>query len=357
LEILPVKASSTLNFNYLFRVSLLALSIVLSLIYLAHLLFPDVETSKQRRKLSLYQQQAQSVEAIALGTSHSRGLYFPALNLKGFNFHDSGGDIEELEMKASYFLKKSPQLKTIFTAVSPGTLAISQRYIAPNYSTRLLIVASNTPLSIEGFLFAHEASISLFIDQLISIRKLRNGFDKLIKPLFSNGTNTGKCFSQVDYKTINEKYSVRVEDDLFNDYIKYTIHSSCMKAQVEKTVLKHLKMIKDSHEKEPGIVEHNMQRLINVADKLSKRGGKLVLVVMPMTKDYYQSTQIQTLVPEHFAQLATLEKHPNIEVYDFHDYFYDKTITDKNYYFHDGDHLAITGAIEFSKVLLESVIE
>ncbi len=357
MEILPVKASSTLNFNYLFRVSLLALSIVLSLIYLAHLLFPDVETSKQRRKLSLYQQQAQSVEAIALGTSHSRGLYFPALNLKGFNFHDSGGDIEELEMKASYFLKKSPQLKTIFTAVSPGTLAISQRYIAPNYSTRLLIVASNTPLSIEGFLFAHEASISLFIDQLISIRKLRNGFDKLIKPLFSNGTNTGKCFSQVDYKTINEKYSVRVEDDLFNDYIKYTIHSSCMKAQVEKTVLKHLKMIKDSHEKEPGIVEHNMQRLINVADKLSKRGGKLVLVVMPMTKDYYQSTQIQTLVPEHFAQLATLEKHPNIEVYDFHDYFYDKTITDKNYYFHDGDHLAITGAIEFSKVLLESVIE
>jgi hypothetical protein len=271
--------------------------------------------------------------------------------LKGFNFHDSGGDIEELEMKARVFLKKSPQLKTIFTAVSPGTLVISQRYIAPNYPTRLLNVASNTPESIERFLFAHEASIGLFIDQFISIRKLRNSFDKLIKPIFSNGTNTGKCFSLVDYKIINEKYSVRVEDDLFNDYIKYTIHPSCMKNHVEKTILKHLKMIKDSIEKEPHIVEHNMQRLINVANMLSKRGGKLVLVVMPMTKDYYQSTQIQALVPEHFAQLANLERHPNIEVYDFHDYFYDKTVTGKNYYFHDGDHLAITGAIEFSNTL------
>ena len=352
-----MKALSTLNFNYLFRVGLLVVAIVLSLIYLAHLFFPHVEISKQKRKLALYQQQAQSVEAIALGTSHSRGLYFPVFNLKGFNFHDSGGDIEELEMKVSVFLKKSPKLKTIFTAVSPGTLAISQRYIAPNYPTRLLTVASNTPLSIESFLFAHEASISLFIDEFISIRKLRNGFDKLIKPLFSNGMNTGKCFSLVNYKMINEKYSVSVEDDLFNDYIKYRIHPSCMKDHVEKTILKHLKMIKDSFEKEPDIVKHNSQRLINVADKLSKRQGKLVLIVMPMTKAYYQSAHIQALVPEHFAQLAQLGKHPNIEVYDFHDYFYDKTVAGKNYYFHDGDHLAITGAIEFSKGLMQSVTE
>jgi len=346
-----VKASSTLNFNYLFRVGLLALLIVLSLIYLAHLLFPNVQISKQKRKLLSYQQQAQSVEAVALGTSHSRGLYFPALHLKGYNFHDSGGDIEELEMKARVFLKKSPELKTIFTAVSPGTLAISQRYIAPNYPTRLLTIASNTPLSIESFLYAHEATIGLFIDQFILIRKLRNGFDQLIKPWFSNGMNTGKCFSKVNYQAINKKYSVRVEDDLFNDYIKYRIHPSCLKDYVKKTIVRHLKMIKDSVEKEPNIVEHNKQRLINVANLLAKRGGKLILVVMPMTKDYYQSTQIQALVPEHFTQLAKLEQHPNIEVYDFHDYFYNKTVRGKNYYFHDGDHLAITGAIEFSQAL------
>ncbi len=351
LEILPVKALYTLNFSYLFRVATLGLFLMLSIIYLAHILYPNIPESKYRRKLELYQHQKKTVTALALGTSHSRGLYFPALDLKGFNFHDSGGDIEEVTMKAKVFLKKSPNLNKIFLALSPGTLAISQRYISKNYPTRLLTVATNTPLSFDSSLFAHEAVIGLFIDKLISIRKFRNTFDELIQPFFFDKPNTEKCFSLVNYKMINQKYSVRVEDDRFNDYIKYVIQSSCMEHHVQMTIARHMKMIKDSFVKEANIVQHNQQRLISVANILAKRGGKLILIITPMTKNYYQSPQIQALVPEHLSQLAELEKHPNIDVYDFHDYFYNKSIADKNYYFHDGDHLAITGAIEFSKAL------
>lgn len=351
LEILPVNASSTLNFSYLARVCVIALFLVLSLIYLARTFFPNIPNDLHRKKLAAYQQQRKLMQALVVGSSHSRGFHLPSLGLNGFNFHDVGGDVEELSMKAAIFLKKSPQLHFIFVPVSPGTLAISQRYIVDSYQARALRVANNTPLSVDLFLFAHEATMSLLIDRFISIKKFRQALDHFIKPYFSKDQNTNRCFLLLDDKAVKQQYSVSVDDDIFDIYPQHIMKPGCMEYSAKTTALKHMKVFKTSVKKEPAIVQHNMQRLTNLADKLSKRAGKLVLVITPLTKPFYQSSLIQALVPKHLSHLAELEKHPNIEVYDFHDYFYDNLTDQTNDYFYDSTHLALTGAIEFSKAL------
>jgi hypothetical protein len=355
---LPVNASSTLSFSYLARVTLFALSLLVTLIYLAHIIFPDVANDYYQDKLQNYQQHRQLIEALAIGTSHSRGFYFPALGLTGINFHDAGGDIEEVRMKVQVLLPQSPELRYIFVPISPGTLALSQRAIASDYATRLSTVATNTPLSIDSFLFAHEATISLLLNRVLSIKKFRSAFEQWLHPLFPYVKNTEQCFSLLNNQAIQQKYRVNVasvKQDQFNKYSYYVIHPPCIQSQAITTVAEHRLMIQHSIEKMPNIIADNKNRLISIADELSPRKGKLILVIMPMTPAYYQSTAIQALVPEHLAHLKKLEKHRNIEIYDFHDYFYPDVKTGHNPYFHDADHLALTGAIEFSRALKQAM--
>ncbi|MDQ7089034.1 MAG: hypothetical protein Q9M50_00055 [Methylococcales bacterium] len=347
-----MKTSPILNFNYLSRVIGIGFVLIGLSVFLLHTLFPTIEQSRERKKLMAYQSAQESMEALVIGSSHSSSFHLPALGLKGFDFHDLGGDIEELTLKTHIFLDRSPNLKTVFIPASPATFALSQVYLSENYSKRLLIVASNTPLSWPLFLFAPEETVSLFVDQFVGIKKFRKAFDHFLISFFSgNETTNTKCTSAENALFIKQNYSIDADDDLFNDHDICTMPAQNIKNHGTIVSGNHLRKFKLSIEKEPNIVQSNLQRLIKLADRLGERQGQLILVMTPYSEDFYESTAIQSLKTAHLSELALLEKHPNITVYDFHDYFYSRVTADKNDYFYDSNHLSTRGAIEFSQAL------
>lgn len=110
---------------------------------------------------------------------------------------------------------------------------------------------------------------------------------------------------------------------------------------------------------EPKLPIHNVERLLALADRLrlGKVEGRWVLVVPPLTREYYQDDRIQKWLPEHQKLLDLLAEHSNIDVYGFHDFFYVEMEDGNNDYFYDDDHLALPGAIKFSKALKKAMDE
>ncbi|WP_394392280.1 hypothetical protein [Shewanella woodyi] len=318
------------------------------------------DEDKATNKLLLFHERKDEFTALALGTSHSIAFHFPSLGEKGINFHDGGGDIEEVVFKSGVIMDQAVNIGSIFVPVSPGSLHMSQRYITSDMLIRQSFVINNLPLSYKTFLFNPIASIRLWSLIAFPFIKIRHeATKKIVLRLTSNEYLRG--FRINNNNACLKPILTGIDKDVFilGGYKLETLLPNCLDHYADTTVKSHSSNIESTILNDGSMPNINVKRLLAMADelKLRKVEARLVLVVPPLTAEYYQDSRIQKWVPEHNKLLAILSEHSNVEVYDFHDYFFDEMANDSNDYFYDDDHLALPGAIKFSKALKQAMDE
>ncbi|MBU1390950.1 MAG: hypothetical protein KJ856_09210 [Gammaproteobacteria bacterium] len=346
--------SSILSFNYLLRFSLMAIVCMGIIFTLVDHWSPASRMDfLYHKKMRLFAQQKDELEAIVLGTSHSKGFHFPSLGMLGMNFFDGGGDIDEAEFKFNVIAAQARKLSIVFIPISPGSLQFSRRWIIEDESQHQYIVMKNTPIS----LWQYPALWGSMVTDYIGFFRLRvKLLDRIRSKLESlTGADHGEGISNLCYNKDSISEHLKLEDGIVGGYKRQLIKPACINQYADETVKSHMEHIRRSLSSESGIAERHLKALLSMAKTLEQRQGRLVLVIPPLTREYYQDPRIQALLPEHFALLSRLAAHPYIEVYDFHDFFYEQMADGSNDYFYDDDHLALPGAIEFSKALRETM--
>ncbi|MCZ4336699.1 hypothetical protein [Shewanella colwelliana] len=341
--------SSILNSKYLLRF----LTVLLSVLFLFSVIvsaFVSYFKDDKQTKLTLFEGNKDGFSALALGTSHSIGFHFPSLGVDGINFHDGGGDIEEALFKADILVEQARYVDIVFLAVSPGSLHMSQRYISDDWGRRRLAVINNLPVAFNAFIFNPKASFKRLLFKFFPIFEFR----QIIRTWLIGESSQlsadvsvscfGKGIVELDYQSF-----------LLGDYKEEIISPHCLAEYADSTIKKHIQYIEATILADSNVPQLNVKRLVKLASMLKDRYGRLVLVVPPLTREYYEDARIQKWVPQHNALLAELAEQTNIEVYDFHDFFYEQMADGSNDFFYDDDHLALPGAIEFSKALKKAM--
>ncbi|QDO83513.1 hypothetical protein FM037_10025 [Shewanella psychropiezotolerans] len=349
--------SSTLNFRY-FALFFLRATLVFVLIFSAvnGMLCLLPSDDRVMDKLSLFNEEKDGFTALALGSSHSVGFHFPSLGVKGVNFHDGSGDIEEVVFKAGVILEHAVNINTIFVPVSPGSLHISQRYIANDMLSRRFLIIKNLPLSHEFFSYDPMASIRLWASRIIPVIEVKQ---RLISWLDLSNFVSKQVMENDKSCLVPVSADVKEDELLLGVYRLKKMVPSCLAEYADSTVVSHKLSVESSVMSDAKLPIRNVERLLVLADRLrlGKVEGRLVLVVPPLTREYYQDDRIQLWIPEHQELLDLLAEHSNIDVYDFHDLFYGEMEDGSNDYFYDDDHLALPGAIKFSKALKKAMNE
>lgn len=341
--------SSILNSKYLLRFLTISL-IVLFLFSVIMNIFVSYFKDDKQTKLALFERNKDGFSALALGTSHSIGFHFPSLGVDGINFHDGGGDIEEAFFKADILMEQAGYIDTVFLAVSPGGLHMSQRYISEDWGIRQDFILKNLPMSYRLFFsrpiatFQHLPLTTFPIYEFRKFIKDLLGYKKAGAPV----DIVSSCFTIGSFHLADSEF-------LLGDYRVNTIKPHCIAEYAKSTVKRHSEYVDATILANSNVPQLNVKRLVKLASMLKERDGRLILVVPPLTREYYEDARIQKWVPEHNALLAELAKQSNIEVYDFHDFFYKQMADGSNDFFYDDDHLALPGAIEFSKALKKAM--
>lgn len=339
---------SILNFKYclLFYIKAVLVFLLLSMFMHGFLLLFSQKTDT---KLSIFHKHHDEFDVLAIGTSHSTGFHFSSLNSFGVNFHDGGGDIEEVLFKSSVIMDDAPNISTVFIPLSPGSLHFSQRFISLDYKQRQFKVINNLPFSYKSILYSPSQSLLYLSLTALPIFEIRAFFYDWLISVYSSQHQGNKivesCYSPV-------QLGISDSEQLLGDFRMQTMKPECIAKFAQKTVTDHISDIDKSVAAEPDLSDKNVSRLISLADRLKQlENGRLVLVIPPLTREYYEDVRIQDWLPAHRQLLAHLAQHANIEVYDLHDYFYEEMDNGSNEYFFDDDHLALPGAINFSKAL------
>ena len=349
--------SSTLSFRY-FALFFLRATLAFVLIFSAvnGMLWLFSSDDRVIDKLSLFNEGKDEFTALALGSSHSVDFHFPSLGVKGVNFHDRGGDIAEVVFKAGVILEHAVNINIIFVSVSPGSLHMSQDYVADDIINRRFLVLTNLPLSHEIFLYAPMASIRLWALRIIPVIEVKR---RLISWLDLSNFVSKQVMENEKSCLVSVSDDVMEDELLLGGYRLKKMVPNCLAEYADSTVVSHKLSVESSVQSEPKLPIRNVERLLVLADRLrlGKVEGRLVLVVPPLTREYYEDDRIQKWIPEHQKLLDLLAEHSNIDVYDFHDFFYGEMEGGSNDYFYDDDHLALPGAIKFSKALKKAMDE
>ena len=331
---------------------------VFSLVVINGMLYLFQIESNVINKLSLFHKEKNKFTALALGNSHSIGFHFPSLGVKGINFHDGGGDIEEVEFKSKIIMEHAVNINTIFVPVSPGSLHMSQNY--GNDINRQLVVIRNLPFSYHVLLSRPLIVLRGWLRSLFPFFEIRNEITKKIVLKFTSNKNLNGFPIYNNRACFKPILADIDEDDLsLGDYKLESLLPDCLTNHAVTTVTMHSSLIESTILNEVNMPNINVKRLLTMADelKLKQTETRLVLVVPPLTAEFYEDERVQKWIPEHNELLVVLAEHSNIEVYDFHDFFYEEMADGSNDYFYDDDHLALPGAIKFSKALKQAMGE
>lgn len=309
---------------------------------------------RYENKIDYYEDFKGDFEVIVVGSSHAKNIHIESLGRKGINFSDDGGDIEEATFKLSRIIPDAENVKFVIYPLSPGgTLINHNSYRIDN--SRVKLILSNTPLLyLDYFLYPTEI-VSNYLDYFLPVRDSKSFATENLITLFTtfrwDENSRRKVHSSDCFIIDSDSFQSRSEDGIIQGYLRNLIKPKCIPEYAEQSVTAHIKMMNNSLSADSNVRQNNMKRVVDIANSLSMRRGKLILFMPPLTREYYESPEIQSLIPAHLSDMKELAKHPAIEFYDYHDFFFEELDTGENNYFFDDDHLALPGAIEFSRSL------
>ncbi len=327
---------------------LLSLALVLGTIQILFWLLPvDSYYSKQR----YFELQADKIEALALGVSHTRAINFPSLGIPGFSYHDPGSDLQTVAEKYRAIAPLTPNLKYILLAINPGYLHFIQS--DKKRAQKEVFVHANYPKysNFNGPLYWN----LLFHYPKRMLWKLRKNFRKKITLLIPHLEVSNRHLPC----QLKKSRKIDHEDGFIGGYFDEYADGKCLNELAIATVNIHAGLILNTRIQQENFKtnKQTMTAMTAMIQGLATNQHKLILFIPPFTAEYYDHRLWEETKLEQQNYLQELALEPNVLFVDYHDLFYQRNYVELNTLFYDDNHLGLNGAREFSKILGEAIKE
>ncbi|MDU8911441.1 hypothetical protein [Aestuariicoccus sp. MJ-SS9] len=301
-------------------------------------------------RLETFHARAPKIEALSLGSSHTRDLHFPSMGLSGYSFADDGGDLRIAEYKLRRLVDRLPNLTHVFIAVGPGMLSYDRILGIPgefpsDYILYSPSVTSMSRLRSRDIVWALRAGLlSVRSTALEANRRSREAFRRLVRGGNDGGSDDGLVCEFPDNPPDHPH-----EDGILDGFARTPIDASCLTdAFDEKDVDRRMRTIRRVLDTEPRTPAINAGHLRSMANLLKETGAELVIVVSPTTRGYFEDPRMKELWSIERPMLEEVAEADNVRMVDVHDLFFDMDYRTDNKWFSDPDHLSYQGAVEFS---------
>lgn len=342
-----------------------------------------------------------SIEALAIGNSHTCAFDFRTLNMRGYRIAQGGNDLFEAEYQIKALLPQLPKLKTVFFNISYFTFFSDNSAVPDDYCyfnnndyESFIEKYPNVKKLIEPVEYENIKIINLhdlspkqknnlgnalieLNNRVSDVTELRKTYYMSI-PSFSwvkgDFINYFECklrgvvrqdhWKGVIYNFIKGEKSSMNFDNKYYKIDEYGQHTSeLVYSYLEPDSLTNLArsfqvpMYVDGNKLvsyfNKDVLEDTYNCLVSIIKFLQKNNVRVIFVTTPVYKsftEYYEKEYITIMR----NKMESLKRDYGIQYFDFSS---DSTLTNNNMYYYNSDHLNRNGATEFSKKLKERLVD
>ena len=325
--------------------------VALSVPYLTlSLFFAD---RKKDDRLDQFYERADSIEALSLGSSHTRALHFPSMGIEGYSFADDGGDIEIAEYKLRRIIDHVPELRFVLLTVGPGFLSYNRISGVPGEfpGDYIRYTPSGRPFSgfspREIFWGIRSWLLGIRSDAVLANRLTREAVRTAIR------RSSGRDVEKHDECQFRDNPADHPhEDGILGGFARIPIASHCMTPEFEAyDASRRVEMIERSLDANPDTVEENIRYLQRISDLLKSRGAELVIVLSPTSAGYFEYEDLQALWNAESPILHDFASKEDVLVLNHHRMFFGVPYDTENIWFSDPNHITYEGARIFSRAI------
>lgn len=340
----------------LYRLILWGAFVLLVPVLFIWLIKPDYAAGD--RRMDQFYLVADRITAISLGSSHSRAVHFPSLGYNGYSFADDRGDIRTAVTKARYVLPYTQNLKYVLFTLSPGYLGYDRGIAFKGNDPDLYMAFQNAPWPKQFWSLPSDEQVLLLRSQYFTFETFKAA-NRLARDTIKNafrqalGRNQemfrNPCRVRTNPADFPHEFGIR------NGYTREAMPAECLQKAAEAEARFHAEQIGAILKRNHQIRAENTKLLEELAQSLAEKDIKLILFIPPLPDDYYMMEPLRRLAREDAPYIRQILQAQNVRLYDFHDLFPPSSYGPRNRYFSDGNHLTLTGAKAFSKILGETV--
>ena len=314
---------------------------------------------KTDSRLDDFYKVANQIDAVSIGSSHTRALYFPAMGLHGYSFADDGGDIAMAELKLRLLRDYTPKLRYVFLTVSPGFLSFSHSAALPNEFPNKILTFAPFPQTL-GMLSWSETA-SLVRANLLEIGEVALDANRLSKAVVGQVLRgglrqTGVTANAVECEFPDNDEGHPDEYGILGGFARRPIASSCMTPEFEAAdAARRIKLIRKGLANAPDTLAHNVKLMRKIAETAKSVGATLVLAVSPTTENYFRNPTLMDFWKKEYPEVQNLAASDNVVLVDIHDIFFKYDYKTNNQWFSDPNHVTLNGAKIYSKALMTAL--
>lgn len=305
-----------------------------------------------RDRVEQFLRKADRVEVLSLGSSHSRGLYFPSMGFTGYSFADDRGDISTAVYKSNLILPHARHLKYVMIPASPGYFSYDRRAAFGSFDPDLSLAIRNAPWPKNFWSLSLDEQYLLVRSNIFAFETLLSA-NGLAKDALGHGIRLVLGRSQKSFRNPcrarTNQTSFPHEFGILNGFTREAIPARCLPRIGQFEARLHARTVRAVLAANSVARETNTRLLNELAVALAARKAQLILFVPPLTRSYLGKA-LRRLWEEEKPYREDLLKLPNVRLFDFHDLFAPSSYTKDNRYFSDGSHLTLAGAQALSKV-------
>ena len=286
--------------------------------------YPDVS-----RRMELLEQQADDIEVITVGNSHSIGVDFQTLGVRGFHLWRPAGDLFETKYVIENVI---PQLSDARCVLLPASYFLLRRDNAATVTTnhgerrRELYATTNSFDFLDG-------DFKRFVEAKLTPIARPDHWKSVVEALAGRPP---------------DRLPVREDGVIVYFGDTDTLSAASLKTHAEEVSKEYLDLQNEMEAHHTMLVEDTYDTLEEIAQYLQKRDLQLVLFTPP-----YYTEHTRQFDPVTTEQMKTMVRrfsstYPNVQYFDLST---DSTITHTPAYYRDSDHLNSRGARVFSDKL------
>ena len=288
--------------------------------------YPDVS-----RRMELLEQQADDIEMITVGNSHSIGIDFQTLGVKGFHLWRPAGDLFETKYVVENVI---PQLSNARCVLLPASYFLLRRdnaaTVTTNHSERRRELYATT----NHFDFL-DGDFKRFVEAKLT---------PIARPDHWKGVVEALAGRPPDHLPVREDGVIVYFGDTD------TLSEASLEAHAKEVAQEYLDLQNEMEAHHTTLVQDTYDALEEISQYLQRRGLQLVLFTPPYYVEH--TRQFDSATTEQMKKMVRRfsSTYPNVQYFDLST---DSTITQTPTYYRDSDHLNTRGARVFSEKLKE----
>lgn len=280
-------------------------------------------------------------EILSLGSSHSVGLDFTAMGLRGYSFHSPGMGLHASLLKLRVLLPRMPALRTVVVPVGPGVFSVDRRTVSGRVLARQLAHVPGPGLAM---LVQDPQTIP------VAVARWRNAFYRLAGGNAATGAllrqglggvpmfGAARCLPVIDPRQPDR-------DGLRHGFRQNPVPGACLPRSLDRSVRAQLRTLSAITRPLATVQDENIADARTMARLLRDRpGGRLILVRMPYTREYFHSAMHPYLESDADIARTLAAQDPGIGFIDLHDALWTRDYLKENDVFYDNHHITATGA-------------